>query len=550
MSTRSLAPRARRPRRRSAGSPTPASPSKRCGGRPRAARRRPTPCARTRPARRAGRRRGSTRPAAPAPATPTPADHRHAVWRAWWPADSSTSPRGVDLARRAPTPRARARRRACASRCTARRAARRPRPAPRRRRSSSSTPGTSHARRASTTDPARAAQRALVQRRAPSHTAHHARGAGPIRATAAHSISSGPNAPTHVQRFSGRPPRQQRHALRRQRQLGPPGPGPRHALTVAACADDMLRRGLTDESIRGEGRTSVRAAAVQLHSTADRERNLATADRLTARPPRRAPSSSCCPRSGRCSARRSRRPPRAPSRSTAPSLHVGARDRARARHRPRRRLDRRARRRAPSAARNTSVHVGPDGEAAGASTARSTCSTSRSAGASTASPSTRRRATRSCVSETAGGVELGPDASVTTCASPSSTGSSPCAARACSPCRPRSRSPRRATTGRSCCAPARSRTRRSWSPPTRSASTRRAIRSGGRSMIVDPWGVVLAQAPDTRDVRRRRARPRAPGRDPPHAAVAGQPPARGLPLAERGARLVAADASPPSTSGG
>jgi len=43
----------------------------------------------------------------------------------------------------------------------------------------------------------------------------------------------------------------------------------------------MLRRGLTDESIRGEGRTIVRAAAVQLTSTADRERNLATADRLT-----------------------------------------------------------------------------------------------------------------------------------------------------------------------------------------------------------------------------------------------------------------------------
>src|SRR5215210_8674029 len=43
----------------------------------------------------------------------------------------------------------------------------------------------------------------------------------------------------------------------------------------------MLRRGLTDESIRGEGKTNVRAAVVQLTSTADRERNLATADRLT-----------------------------------------------------------------------------------------------------------------------------------------------------------------------------------------------------------------------------------------------------------------------------
>ena len=52
------------------------------------------------------------------------------------------------------------------------------------------------------------------------------------------------------------------------------------------------------------------------------------------------------------------------------------------------------------------------------------------------------------------------------------------------------------------------------------------IRSGGRSMIVDPWGVVLATAPDTRDVHRRRAGPRAPGGDPPHAALAGQPAAR------------------------
>ena len=65
------------------------------------------------------------------------------------------------------------------------------------------------------------------------------------------------------------------------------------------------------------------------------------------------------------------------------------------------------------------------------------------------------------------------------------------------------------------------------------------IRSGGRSMIVDPWGVVLATAPDTRDLRGRRARPRAPGRDPPHAALAGQPASRGVPLADRGHGLVA-----------
>ena len=92
--------------------------------------------------------------------------------------------------------------------------------------------------------------------------------------------------------------------------------------------------------------------------------------------------------------------------------------------------------------------------------------------------------------------------------------------------RPRSRSRRRATTGRCCCARARSRTRRSSSRPTRSASTRPAYRSGGRSMIVDPWGVVLAQAPDAEtfviaelDLERQAG-------DPPHAAVAGQPAAR------------------------
>ena len=59
------------------------------------------------------------------------------------------------------------------------------------------------------------------------------------------------------------------------------------------------------------------------------------------------------------------------------------------------------------------------------------------------------------------------------------------------------------------------------------------LRSGGRSMIVDPWGLVLAQAADARDRDHRRPRPRRPGRDPHAAAVAGQPPPRGLPLARR-----------------
>src|SRR5829696_2944707 len=60
-----------------------------------------------------------------------------------------------------------------------------------------------------------------------------------------------------------------------------PVPDPATRSRWSACSDDMLRLRLTDESIRGEGRTTVRAAAVQLTSTADRDRNLATADRLT-----------------------------------------------------------------------------------------------------------------------------------------------------------------------------------------------------------------------------------------------------------------------------
>ena len=55
--------------------------------------------------------------------------------------------------------------------------------------------------------------------------------------------------------------------------------------------------------------------------------------------------------------------------------------------------------------------------------------------------------------------------------------------------------------------------------------------SGGRSMIVDPWGIVLAQAADGEERDRRRARPRAPARDPREPALAGQPPPGGLRLA-------------------
>ena len=56
--------------------------------------------------------------------------------------------------------------------------------------------------------------------------------------------------------------------------------------------------------------------------------------------------------------------------------------------------------------------------------------------------------------------------------------------------------------------------------------------SGGRSMIVDPWGLVLAQAPDARGPHRRRARPRAPARDP-RAAARRWPTAARAPTAGR-----------------
>ena len=294
----------------------------------------------------------------------------------------------------------------------------------------------------------------------------------------------------------------------------------------------------------------MRAAAVQLTSTADRDRNLEAADRLTrAAAAARAPSSSCCPRSGRCSARPSR-PPRAPSRSTAPRCTWARGDRARARHRPRRRLDRRARRRRRRAARNTSRALRPRRRGAARPTARSTCSTSRSAGASTASPSTRRRATRSSSRETADGVELGPEHLLRPALPRALPRSSPCAG------------------ARVLAVPAAftlATTREHWEVLLRARAIEDqafvvaanqvgehapGIRSGGRSMIVDPWGVVLAQAPDAETFVDRRPRPRAPGRDPPHAAVARQPPPGGLPLADGGRTPSGARKPAPSTSAG
>ena len=65
-----------------------------------------------------------------------------------------------------------------------------------------------------------------------------------------------------------------------------------------------------------------------------------------------------------------------------------------------------------------------------------------------------------------------------------------------SPSRPPSRSRRARTTGSSSSAPARSRTSASSPPRTSGAGREGGKESYGRSLIVDPWGVVLAQAPD------------------------------------------------------
>ena len=64
------------------------------------------------------------------------------------------------------------------------------------------------------------------------------------------------------------------------------------------------------------------------------------------------------------------------------------------------------------------------------------------------------------------------------------------------------------------CAPARSRTSASSIAANQIGEHAPGKASGGRSLIVDPWGTVLATAPDARGLRRRRARLRAPGRDP------------------------------------
>src|SRR5829696_2991544 len=115
-----------------------------------------------------------------------------------------------------------------------------------------------------------------------SQIAHHASGTPATRTAAATTITSGPKAPAQRQAFSGRPPRSSGIRSGGSGSGGRSGPGPRQGST-SSTAGMLPERTLTDEAVRrGEGgRPTVRAAAVQLTSTADRARNLATADRLT-----------------------------------------------------------------------------------------------------------------------------------------------------------------------------------------------------------------------------------------------------------------------------
>ena len=214
----------------------------------------------------------------------------------------------------------------------------------------------------------------------------------------------------------------------------------------------------------------MRVAAVQLTSTADLERNLATADRLTRAAAADGAQLVVLPEKWAVLGR-PRRPPPAPSRSTGRALTWA---RAAARELGIDLVAGSISERVPDASKGSNTsrphrprRRGPRGLPQAAHVRRR-----RRRHAPTASPSTRSRATRSSVARPPSGVELG----LTRLLRPPLPRAVPDPRRARrahrSPCPPPSRCPPRATTGRSCCAPGRSRTRRSWSPPTRSASTR------------------------------------------------------------------------------
>ena len=222
----------------------------------------------------------------------------------------------------------------------------------------------------------------------------------------------------------------------------------------------------------------MRAAAVQLQSTPDRDRNLETADRLTRAAAQAGAELVVLPgevaRARHAGADRSR----PLSRSTAPSRSGRARSRASSASTSSPARSPRAGRRARHATRR--VHVGPDGEV------HATLPQD---------PHVRRRGRRARLPRVRARGAGRRDRHFRDRRAASTLGLTdllrPALPRAVpDPRRPRGaqidRRPgrvharrRRATTGRSCCAPARSRTRRSSSPPTRSASTRPASAPAG-----------------------------------------------------------------------
>ena len=272
----------------------------------------------------------------------------------------------------------------------------------------------------------------------------------------------------------------------------------------------------------------MRAAAVQLSSTPDRDRNLEAADRLTRAAAARGaelvvlpekwpvlgtPEQTAAgaePLDGAALALGARRPRASWGSTSSPARSPSAS-------------------RAPSAARTPASTSAPTARTA-RSTARSTCSTSRSAGAPTASPSTRRRATRSSrpSSPTATGLGL------TICYDLRF------------PELYRILAVRGATVITVPAAFTETTTRDHWEVLLRARAIEDqcfvvaanqvgepapGLRTGGRSMIVDPWGVVLAQAPDAEtfvvadlDLDRLRGDPRRSCRRSP---TAGRPPTAG-----------------------
>ena len=119
--------------------------------------------------------------------------------------------------------------------------------------------------------------------------------------------------------------------------------------------------------------------------------------------------------------------------------------------------------------------------------------------------------------------------SATTCASRSSTGSSPAWAPRWSSSRPPSRSSPARTTGRSSCGPGPSRTSATWWRPAQVGRHSANRLTYGNAMIVDPWGTVLARCPDGEGVcvarfdraRMERARQELPVAEAPAPVTSG-----------------------------